>query len=389
MNSWDLFDTLVACREAGSAGEHLKSLFPIAETIARVKPDDWVVSDYYTYKAAEKVLRNVAQLPNKLKVSQHGKFEGVIWPMLPKLDRHHGDNEIGDFIQPIKHGIPAELITVSALTELEKAMVDFGVPELGLACREARLRTWHPKFRSLQLMQVGMNFPALVLAGVALHGFAQQRHLKRVLMCARDCCLWVDLQRDLCNRLQGSYEVEYFPSSRVCRVNPSQRYLDELNARLSDGAVIVDIGGTGESMATLIAKTQYPNTPGFVVGKYAWRHDESIDISNVHSLTQYFGGGILEYANTAQHGMYLDWDKKTEIEFDWHREEIQVMHAAFHMAREVLKNYQVPLFKLDWLDCLLARLPSQIVWGGSVHEPGDLSFLAQAFTDEEVIRSKF
>lgn len=389
MNSWDLFDTLVACREGGPAGEHVESLFPIAETIARVKQDDLIVSDYYTYEAAEKVLRQVTGLSNKLVVSQHGKFEGVIWPMLPKIDRHHGDNPTGDYEQPMKFGIPSELINLTQLTELERSMVDFGIPSLGMACREARLRTWHPKFRALQLLQVSANFPVLMMAGMALHRFVEKRKIKRVLMTARDCCLWVDLQKDLCNRLHGKYEVEYFPSSRVCRLTPSVRYMSELNSRLAERAVLVDVGGTGESMATLIEKSDYPRTPGFLIGKYFWRYDERVKLNNIHALTQYFNGGILEFTNTAKHGMYLDWDKMTEIDFDWNREEICVMHDAFQDARRIMRLYPLPEYRLDWLNCLLGFMTKPIVWGGTVNDKGDLSFLSKSFIDEEIVRESY
>lgn len=387
MNSWDLFDTLVACREPGPAGEHPEVLFPIAETIARVKPEDLIISDYYTYEAAEKVLRDVAGLQNKLVVSQHGKFQGVIWPTLPKIEMHRGDNPIGDYKRPMQHKIQSELITVSALTELEQSMVDFGASGLGRACREARLATWHPKFRSLQLLQVSANFPALVMAGLKLHEIVEKNGIKLVLMCARDGCLWTDLQRDLCERLRGSYEVEYFPCSRVCRERPSSRYQQELNTRLERRAVLVDIGGTGESLARMIANSVRPDTLGFLVGKYPWRHDWSVDVSTVYALTQYFEGGVFEFANTAQHGMYLDWDRTTEIDFDWKREEIVVMHEAFQVARCALHHYPLPEYSLDWLNCLLAFLRKQIVWGGTVQEAGDLSFLSSAFLDEEVVRN--
>jgi hypothetical protein len=207
-------------------------------------------------------------------------------------------------------------------------------------------------------------------------------------MSARDCCLWVELQRDLCQRLKGQYEVEYFPSSRVCRDRPSARYLQELNTRLAEGAVLVDLAGTGESLARLIANSRYPHTTGFIVSKYPWRYDESVPMDQIHVLTQYFGGGIAEFANSAMHGMYLDWDRTTAIEFDWHREELQVMHAAFQTARRVLWHYDVPSYRPDWLICCLEHFSTQITWGETIHEAGDLSFLAPAFDAEERARKE-
>src|SRR5208282_1588553 len=114
-------------------------------------------------------------------------------------------------------GIDAELINTSKITATELFLIDNGMEGLAMAMREARLRTYNAKFRALELIQTQLNFPILVLAAICLHQIAEEKKAKILLMTARDCCLWTQLQKHICERLGGHYDCEYFPSSRVTR----------------------------------------------------------------------------------------------------------------------------------------------------------------------------
>src|ERR1051326_3923896 len=100
MKSFDLFDTLVAApdpaRPAGDQDRH----FPIAENIAKVQPDDIIVSDYYDHAKAERIIREVCRLQNKFFVTEKGKASGEIWKTLRKQDyiiqSHTGDHPVTD-----------------------------------------------------------------------------------------------------------------------------------------------------------------------------------------------------------------------------------------------------------------------------------------------------
>jgi hypothetical protein len=341
--SWDLFDTLIAARTNPAAGDaHPSEWIPIAENIARVAPDDIIISEYYLDQIPKaKLAVALTGLTNKLYVTDRGKSDGTIWAEL-KPTKHHGDNPNTDVASPQAHNIPAEHIQSSRLTEAEAYIAQIGLPEIALACREARLRTWHPEFRAMQLLQIDYNFPVLLVAALILHTFAQKHNL--VLMAARDCCMWVHLQKEIRDRLNGEYEIEYWPSSRFCRNKPSETYMREFNARLAKGALLVDGSGTGYSIARLVAKSEYPNTPALLLTQYSPEYvldTDRPDTSNIKGLI-HISDHIIELASFPNEGIYTDWNVTNDLGFDWDCEEIRVAHRAFEVARAVLAEYSLP-----------------------------------------------
>ena len=159
MRSFDLFNTLVASRfvSPGAGEAPLEDHIPIAENIAKVTPDDLVISDYHTPEKARAILHEVAKLNNKLIVTEDGKSTGAIWKNI-RPESHLGDNQHSDYDSPLAAGIPATRTDIAALTQREK---QFGA--LGLIVREARLKSWNanPMLRALQLYQIECNFPFL------------------------------------------------------------------------------------------------------------------------------------------------------------------------------------------------------------------------------------
>src|SRR5258707_927221 len=139
MRTYDLFNTLATSRTGVGTGEvAVEEHILIAENLAKVQPEDVIVSDYHTPAKAERILREVCRLSNKLIVTEDGKATGKVWAGL-NSEGHLGDNQHCDVASPRAHGIPAQLTTLADLTPLEKAC-----GEVGLVMREARLRTWSP-----------------------------------------------------------------------------------------------------------------------------------------------------------------------------------------------------------------------------------------------------
>lgn len=379
-HGFDLFDTLVACRQNDRAGEHLDSLYPIKENVDRVRPNDIVISDYYTDIGAEAALL-VTGLKNELIVTDGDKMNGKLFPKLKdRIVKHHGDHPIADVQRPKEAGIEAELITTSKVTAPEQFLIDKGMEGLAMACREARLRTYNAKFRALELIQIELNFPILVLAAIRLHEIAETRKAKILLMTARDCCLWTQLQKHICERLGGHYEVEYFPSSRVVRNVPSQRYMEELDRRLKLGGIIVDVGGTGKSVARLLLRSSYSQTTGLVICKYNWTNIDGygpIDTRNIIGLTN-ISDNMLENVNVAQHDMFVDYDQMAKTDFDWNREEIRVMHDAFNAALAALPHQPLPPYRQDVLEHLIRSVRPMV--------GHNLDFLHQVVRHEDVVR---
>jgi hypothetical protein len=334
MKTFDLFHTLVASRHDMKAGEvDVESHIPIAENIAKVNPEDVIVSDYHTADKAERILRQVCKLPNTLLCTEDGKATGRVWSMV-KSERHLGDNVHTDFNSPRQHGIKAELTTLYQLTDREKAC-----GRLGYAMREARLATWSydTTIRALQLHQIENNFPFLYLVARLLRDKMVELGTDRLLLCSRDCYLLHKLMP----------EAEYFYTSRLTRYRPSEHYAHYAKERLSGNTLIVDMNGSGNSLKHLT--DAFGGTPLLVVG-------------TTNTVPHLVFGGIRETSNQAPHPMVYDVTVDEEGEWepvyanptkqDWQKPEITEAHKAFDACIAAIAHHPADYLPYSLVDVL-------------------------------------
>ncbi|HTR22434.1 MAG TPA: hypothetical protein VMI10_00500 [Terriglobales bacterium] len=348
--SFDLFDTLVAARCGGPAGDHLDELFPISANIAKVKRGDVIVSDYYDPAGARKALE-VAQLGNELIVTPDGKYSGTIWPALIKqgVFSHTGDNVESDVRRPRQFGLTATLAGESRFTTNEEYLRQRGFGGVAGAMREARLTTGKTPVGDLWRLQNQVNFPFLVLGAIGLRKAASRLGCKTVLMSARDCCLWQFAVKAI-----SDLRVEYFLTSRITRVFPTEEYLEYVNSLLSEPSLFVDLDGTGWSLRRLVAKTKRPDSSVFLLVKVKDESQEAMQegIATSGSIPlEYLTTGYaiaLEPANFARHAMVSKVEKDrmettNPTGFDWEgSREIAAQHGAFHYCLGLLKHYEIP-----------------------------------------------
>ncbi len=347
--SFDLFDTLVAARCGGPAGDHLGELFPIAANVAKVRPGDVIVSDYFDPEGARKALQ-VAQLDNELIVTPNGKYSGSVWPELIKhgVFSHTGDNIESDVRRPVQFGLTSTLATESKFTANEEFLRQRGFGGVAGAMREARLTAGKTPFGDLWRLQNQVNFPFLVLGAIGLKQGAKRLGCKSVLMSARDCCLWQFAVKAI-----SDLRVEYFLTSRLTRVFATEGYLEYVNSLLSEPSLFVDLDGTGWSLRRLVAKTKRPDSTVFLLVKVNDKSQEAMqeDIARSGSVPlEHLTTGYavaLEPANFARHAMV----SKVEVGhtettnptgFDWENSpEIAAQHEAFHYCLGFLKHYEI------------------------------------------------
>jgi hypothetical protein len=342
MKTYDLFNTLATARYGTNAGEvPVEQHIPIAENIARVKPEDVIVSDYYDPAKAQRIVTEVCELDNQLVCTEDGKATGRVWQSV-KSEHHLGDNLHTDFNSPRAVGIPAELTTLWQPTDREKACGD-----LGWAMREARLTTWHadPITRGLQLHQIERNFPFLLKVAHLLDAKMKAEGFTRLLLCSRDCYL---LHRLMDNEFRTDYEIEYFYTSRLTRYRPSPTYAVYAKERLAGKTLVVDMNGSGNSLKHMT--DAFGGTPLLICG-----------FRNV--VPCLVAGGIRETSNLAPHAMVSDvhfnlgWtveDDHWAPEFvnptgqDWLKPEIIESHNAFIVAVDCLTDRTiVPSYSLQ------------------------------------------
>ena len=348
MKSWDCWDTLIARRTVKDVHDETDNVFPIAENIAKVRPEDILVSDYYDKAFLQRAIPAIAGLHNKLIVTEDGKQTGRIWPMLRRLGvtEHFGDNPHSDVASPTAYGISGVLSTVAKFTPIEQTLSDAGLIGLARCIREARLTQYCAKDRNLQLLQTQINFPLLFIASIVLH---RDHPADRFLLSSRDCFLWhkaLEFVRDL---HKDCYEVVYFQTSRLARVFPSPSYLRYVRALLP--AVIADVGGTGWSLQRLLEHADRPDTPVVLITRYVadelrlqyeaigkTRNNGNLSVLLRSPAPQ----GHLEGMNLAAHAMYSDPPQTfNPLCLDWERmPEIQVMHTTFFAVLETAGKYE-------------------------------------------------
>lgn len=248
-------------------------LFPIAQTCSFFGLEDLVVSDMYLPdEFLRKVLTDRCRLnPKRLYLSSDGKRSGRVWNAISqnyRISEHFGDNLITDIQSASRAGIVARHVQVSAQSQVESAVRDAGFPALSQLVREARLTTWHhsPSLRDVQMLQIQLNFPLLFLGCLNLVVEAKRRGWQRILFSGRDGFLWCGLYQLLFPRLADAPPCDYFYTSRIARMRPSEAYLRYFCALCKgERCVVVDLVGTGWSTTRLIEQAEVSNVDSFLI----------------------------------------------------------------------------------------------------------------------------
>jgi len=239
--------------------EEWDNLIPISEMTSRVQPNDIVVTDMYLPLS---FIRNVVDkkcgLPGAtIYLSNHGKHFGTIWPQLQARHRilqHHGDNKHSDVVQAARVGIEAAHVTLHDWTFGESTLNSVGLEAFSRVVRKSRLTsfTFDKTLRQARLAQFDVNIPVLVIASILLMRHSQSMQADTMLMCGRDCNLWVVLLRCMLHLSSYRSEAIYFPSSRDLFLADSPDYAAYFCRLRGTRTIITDLSGTGRTPAHFI-----------------------------------------------------------------------------------------------------------------------------------------
>lgn len=226
-------------------------IFPILENIALVQEGDLVVSD--TYYNTDQLHFLLEKLPFLEKVylypSPDGKQTGAAWALLKgihSIERHLGDSLHSDVNMAGIHGIQAVHYTNGGLSAEEQFFFDLGHKDLSYLCRAVRLSNPYVPGSTPWLLwndQCKYNIPILIQASIFLHAFCQTHRKSRILFTSRDCCLWIQVFR----QLFPNYDSVYFHASRHTYRFPTSSYIEYVRDVYTDDSVIVDGHGKGRS----------------------------------------------------------------------------------------------------------------------------------------------
>jgi hypothetical protein len=350
-------DALLASEIAAERAE----LIPIAENLQQVCDGDVLVSDMYHDPATILLLLREAGLRREigLVVTPHGKASGTVWPLLLEaaaIARHLGDNPHSDVEMPRRFGIAAEHTDLSRPTGIESWLIDAGLGEIALVLREARLRSCasDPVARRLQLIQIQINAPLLLLASIALQRLGHQLGAERLLFASRDGNLWLTMFDALSASFPDHIDAEYFYTSRRARIDPSPAYRAYAAERLGATGLLVDLCGTGWSGALLLQALGLRDRHAFLIHQLPpaplYENRESTpDTCTIHALVPPPRADLdhirLEMANYAAHGSIigvqqiaggwlplLDSESRSEAELGL----VSLQRAAFAQVADIV-----------------------------------------------------
>ncbi len=318
-----LDEAATAALKTAEITAELNAVIPIAENITCVQDGDLLLSDMYLSEDMIRQLLAKAGLDKKvgLVVTTGGKYWGTLWPEVLSrfsINQHMGDNQHSDVAMPTKFGINCAHTTVSSPSHVEKWLLDLGLHDLARLLREARLRTWHPDpiTRQLQLIQTQLNFPILVLSSLRLLRLARNVDASHLLFVSRDCNMWLPLYQALAKQVgDNTCPAEYFYTSRQTQTRPSSNFLTYARNRLGERGLVVDICGSGWSMAHLLQSLELNDRHLFFIQRLATVHNYQLkkpmpQNCTIHTIfdaeKRQFNNMFLEMCNYAEHGLVCD-----------------------------------------------------------------------------------
>ena len=296
----------------------LKHCLPIEENLKKVKDGDLIVSDMYLPREAiEAILRkNGMNKAVSFHVSTGGKSSGTIWPHLPSIDLHVGDNFHSDVSSPRSHGINALHYTNMNFSLHEQAVGG----ELALLMRVVRLANPYPPdtdFHRLWFEQAQLNVPALVLAAASLPK-------KNLAFVWRDC---VHLQR-IHEQLHGTHNVQ-FHCSRIAMASGGEQWKKYVE-NVAKGKIIIDLQGSGRSVVQYW-RDNFQEMPQllYVTGMMSYGH------ALITTPTD-----VIERFNSCSFGSMAQFPERFKNEFE--DEFLQCQQRAIDKAIEYM-----PFFNLE------------------------------------------
>lgn len=324
---FDLPEETLAFAKERELLHELDQVIPIARQLRQVRDGDILVSDTYLPAAFIGELLERAGLRRIVSIvrSTDGKSTGRIWRTLTETcapDRHFGDNPAADGEMARRHGIHATITGISRPTPDEEHLLRSGQEGIALLARILRLGISEddPVAQALLELQAGLNLPILMLANMDLRRRIAHLDRKpdRILFSSRDCRHWHRLFRSQPVPESWAAEVDscYFLTSRVARVSSSPSYLNYFRHLASDRSLVVDLCGTGLTLAKLYAAAGLaPRTHflylirgGQVTERYraAFAGDLAQNASALIDSTNGTGNVALELMNATSHGMTID-----------------------------------------------------------------------------------
>lgn len=257
----------------------LDNVLPIADELARVTQESVLISDMYLPAEHIRALLQRAGLAPELAqglplvLTSAGKHEGTVWRQFQALGRqclHVGDNLHSDVNQAARHGMRGRHTRLHAPNAVETALRAAGLEHTARLLRAARLATptgalpgWNAT------LQAQINLPVLLFSAVMLALHMRGAGLERALFSSRDGRNLQTVFEKVLPALQLQHlQARYWYSSRKARLSGDADYLAYCREVGGERAILVDLCGTGVSLARLLQWLGDAPAPQVMVCQY-------------------------------------------------------------------------------------------------------------------------
>jgi hypothetical protein len=234
----------VMARELELEHEHA---FPIQENIDRVRHGDLLISDMYLPACDILSLVRSVGLDKQVTLyqSNSGKRTGDVWRRIrgKKPDLHLGDNNISDVEIPKLFGIKCEIYKNAELTDFEMYLLNSSLPSVAFLMRELRLRGRPNTYWTFYYIACQLNLPWLFVTAEIL----RRKTAGPKVFLGRDCQLLYYIYK---NYFEYSY---YLPFSRKLAYGQPKESLRYLLTHAPASAHYIDLGSTGGTWERLQA----------------------------------------------------------------------------------------------------------------------------------------
>lgn len=279
-------------------------LYPIQSIVQRLTKEDIIVVSSDTYLEVsflKRVLRKW-KIENELFVGPQ------IWKTLvekgysDRIQEHYGTDV--EFFRVL--GIKTIQITESDYTDMEKRHEK----ELADCLRFVRLTTpfQYPFYQWVLKCQLDMNLPHLFQFCQTIREYIKTHGISKVLFSLRDCYYLFQLF----NQMYPGLDTELLWCSRNIYSNvQNTHYLSYFRSKCGDppSTLIVDLGGTGQSLKRFLAHHNIKNVHIFYYILYT-NHNQSEYIHHVYITNN---NDMLEMLNYINLGTLIHFDEKGPV----------------------------------------------------------------------------
>jgi hypothetical protein len=240
----------------------LEYIVPITCNCLQVKNGDIIISDMYLSKEQLTIL--IQKNINKelfVFVSSGGKKNGTIWEVVKKqfnIIKHIGDNIHSDINMPKNYGIKTEHTIASLLHPLEDYLFK-NYFEFAKCIRKLKMKNpYQEKTIEHELYndQVLINIPLLLKFSYDIIELHKISNFDKILFTTRDCCL---LEK-LFLKISKNINIIHFHCSRMMFYCPSKDYIKYVKNIITKNSLIIDIQGTYSS-GSYFFSTNFGFTP--------------------------------------------------------------------------------------------------------------------------------